>query len=342
MQCTNHLKQIVLACHNYHDVQQYLPPLRSGRGLSGNVGPWGDNSYLLNICPYTEQSSRWEQYVAAGYPDAWGSYDFLRGKIPTYLCPSDGLSGQIALGDNPATTDWPTRAICRANYLGSLGDTIDALQEDQSNTRGFFRGGRAFGNPMTWRLNNFAALTDGTSNTIAVAEGVTGETHATTKIRGGIIYSTTATTPTGCFGMLSSVDRKTYDTSLGTMRQYTRGNTGFADGRNGNLAFTTVMPPNSPSCIYSGDNATNPGIISEGFLSATSNHSGGINAALGDGSVRFISDTINSGDPSLNIASPPAGVNVVTADGQKNFSGKSPFGVWGALGSINGGESVTF
>ena len=342
MQCTNHQKQIGLGLHNYHDVQQSFPPLRSGRGKPhDSTGPWGDNSYLLNICPYTEQTQRWDAYVAANYPDAWGHYDWLRGTIPTYLCPSDGNAKAIALGDNPATTDWPTRAICRANYMACLGDTIDGIQEDQSNTRGFFRGARAYGNPLPIRFTTFASISDGTSNTIAISEAVTGETHATTKIRGGIIYSTSATTPAGCRATVSTTDSKTYNTGSGTMRNYTRGNTGFADGRNGNLAFATVLPPNSPSCIYLHDDANNPGIMHEGFLSVTSNHSGGVNVCYADGSVHFISDTINSGNQNVDINSPPTGVSVVTTDGQKMFSGQSPFGVWGALGSTNGGENVS-
>jgi len=63
------------------------------------------------------------------------------------------------------------------------------------------------------------------------------------------------------------------------------------------------------------------------MVAASSYHTGGVNVTIGDGSVQFISDTINSG--TLTDTTTPT-------------SGPSPFGVWGAMGSINGGENVTF
>ena len=62
--------------------------------------------------------------------------------------------------------------------------------------------------------------------------------------------------------------------------------------------------------------------------SANSYHSGGVNVGMGDGSVRFITDSINWATGTMDDT-----VACVT-------SGRSPFGVWGALGSINGGESA--
>ncbi len=86
--------------------------------------------------------------------------------------------------------------------------------------------------------------------------------------------------------------------------------------------FTTVLPPNSASCVNDGNvNADSPTAL----ISAASNHGAGVNAVMVDGSVRFINESINTGS---------LGLPEVTA-------GPSPYGVWGALGSKDGGEGAT-
>jgi len=91
----------------------------------------------------------------------------------------------------------------------------------------------------------------------------------------------------------------------------------FGNGRGPISAFSTVLPPNSPSWTPNHGNA--------GFLlmSATSGHPGGVNGLFFDGAVRFVSETIDTGD----LTQPSV------------LYGPSPYGVWGAMGSINGGEA---
>ena len=84
--------------------------------------------------------------------------------------------------------------------------------------------------------------------------------------------------------------------------------------------FNTVLPPNTAlEDCRTGNGGAGDG---QGIWSARSRHPGGVFGALCDGSVQFFSETIDSGDPTA-----PA----VT-------SGRSPYGVWGALGTRNGGE----
>lgn len=78
---------------------------------------------------------------------------------------------------------------------------------------------------------------------------------------------------------------------------------------------TTVLPPNSPPCyLGAGDNPSN----GWGIFSPNSFHTGGVHVLMGDGAVHFVSENINAGN-----GVPPN------------------FGVWGALGTIRGGETVS-
>lgn len=90
----------------------------------------------------------------------------------------------------------------------------------------------------------------------------------------------------------------------------------WADGAPMYCGFTTVLPPNAPSCL-----ATTSLF---GIFTPSSWHPGGVLGLMADGSVRFLSETIDTGTTTTT------GVEVTT--------GNSQFGVWGAMGSKDGGE----
>jgi len=94
--------------------------------------------------------------------------------------------------------------------------------------------------------------------------------------------------------------------------------------------FTTILPPNSVSCggfSSRNDSGGNDGTdwYFSAIVSPTSNHTGGVQCARLDGSVSFISDTIDN--------------NGGTAPAPSSTGGESPYGVWGAFGSRSGGEA---
>jgi len=79
--------------------------------------------------------------------------------------------------------------------------------------------------------------------------------------------------------------------------------------------FHTALPPNAPSCLSY--------VPTFAVLSASSDHAGGVHLALADGSVRFISETIDIGTGNVAV-----------------HEGPSPFGIWGAVGTRNGNEAT--
>ena len=127
------------------------------------------------------------------------------------------------------------------------------------------------------------------------------------------------TNPSACLEARNQNNRSILNDNNGTVHQSRRA-TLMGIGRIAYSGFCAVLPPNSPNCNPNND------ILGTGFglHSASSYHTGGVTIGLFDGSVRFISETI---DTKGSTATPV-------------LSGPSAFGTWGALGAINDGSAV--
>ena len=336
-QCTNNLKQLALAVHNFHDVNKKFPPSSHSRmfwelfkdpagastwpdtGTGGRFG-WDRMGYLTQILPYAEQQALYDQVIAYTKENRrpWSRNNFANGQpgayrsvVATFLCPSDPT---VKTGDDVAFT----------SYHANHGDIW--MNWDWWEWRGPFGNGQR-------NECSFATLKDGSSNTIMLAEVVIGKTPGSgAPVKGGIATGVTVTPgapPAPCLA------RRGPNGILTGTCQASMGAGGWGLGRRWGDAhsiyttFFTVLPPNAPTCAAaSGENWAIP--------TASSYHPGGANVAMCDGSVRFISETINAGDPSASI-------DALGTMGSRpqDYAGPSLWGVWGALGTTKGGESVT-
>jgi len=299
-QCTNNLKQLALAMHNYNDVFKVFPFLRGGTNTNlGKMSGW------IGLLPFVEQQPLYQTianpvtvggttYPPFGPDPNNTAYLPWLEQVQGLLCPSD-QGGYKKLTTDPG----------RNNYVFCVGDTIYNVNTLQ-NTRGVFGYNSR---------SSFRDITDGSSNTLVLSERCV--FTDLTKIRGAVaIAGSTNTDPTICLSKRGTNDR--YVTGVTTVGwSGVRWNNGYPVYN----AFTTVLPPNSPTCLNSQNEAD------WGIFPPTSAHPGGVNAALGDGSVRFVSETIYTGY--LN-----------TSDSNTERVGISPFGVWGALGTKDGGEVI--
>lgn len=165
---------------------------------------------------------------------------------------------------------------------------------------------------------------DGLSNTVGTSELLVADTVESRSVKGGISDAITAaqwTTPEACLGVRDPQNSKQL---AGAVVAEARRGAFWGDGRASFTGFITSIPPNSPNC----------GGGNDGYFSAQSNHTGGVNVGIMDGSVRFVSETIDVGDRTFRLIT-AKGNDYRHSDGMP-----SQHGVWGAMGTRNGGESV--
>jgi len=288
MQCSNNLKQLGLAQHNYHDSYKKFPHLRGGPDKTRG----GDFCGLVYMMPFFEQGTTFDKVDRTGSTIAhpWdGNYLPWNTQIATLLCPSAPVPDR-------------RNNVGLSSYKFCVGTTINNNYNGKTNGLYQFNANGYKG---------FRDIIDGTSNTIAMAERDLGggrdrELRGHTAIGIGGVDSN----PTTCAAR-----------GLGANGEYV-GGTNVSSWDAGSLwpfghphwgAVTTVLPPNGPSCNQGGDNPSDQW----GIYTPSSRHPGGAMVNLADGSVRFVSETIDTG-------------NLTPAN----------LGTWGALGTIQGGETI--
>jgi prepilin-type N-terminal cleavage/methylation domain-containing protein/prepilin-type processing-associated H-X9-DG protein len=236
MKCSNNLKQIGLACHNYNDTFGNLP---AGWVTSNTVQPNPGWSWATIILPFVEQDNLYKQLNPNVDPNAPGgapgatATNGLQTRISTYRCPSDGTAN----GNDINTL---MNSYGKSNYVINR----ELVGPDAANKPA----------PMA-----VATIPDGSSNTILVGERDSVKNVAGTWVRANQTSASFEGRP----------------------------------GRKLNLPYPGSPPP-----------PTGTGACER--LGFTSMHPGGCNFVLGDGSVRFIRDTIDADQTNDACAFPAA------------------------------------
>ncbi|SIO23704.1 prepilin-type N-terminal cleavage/methylation domain-containing protein/prepilin-type processing-associated H-X9-DG domain-containing protein [Singulisphaera sp. GP187] len=293
-QCVNNLKQLGIALHNYHDTMGRFPfgaivaPSNNYWVLRGAGGEHYRYSVLAMLSPFLEQTQVYhalnfdfpvfDEVGAATLPNT----TVFALKVALFLCPSD--TGQTV-----------QPGFAPGNYMGCAGD-------GQNN------GGSAlWGNPNgTFFYNSSVSLahvSDGSSQTALISESVLGPGSFDIPKPG-------SPTPINVQTEIPFTPITNYlPLSLSECQVPTRysgwRNRGWIQGDMRNMLYTHFLTPNSKTydCLRGSD---------YGWKTARSRHSGGVNVLFGDGSVRFIKDSINQ--PTWAALATRAGGEVISSD----------------------------
>ncbi|MFG0290543.1 MAG: DUF1559 domain-containing protein [Rhodopirellula sp. JB044] len=347
-----------------HGTGSYLPRWSFGGNYYENKSQL---SMLVGLLPFLEQQAIWEQVVnplANNDPSLGGpaiyqamgptpqviTYDPWVTNIPTLRCPSDPGFGLPSMG--------------RTNYAACLGDSaycqiVGAMSHVLTSNQGYAERSRSTdrGVFVPRYQTKFRDILDGLANTVMMGEIATDlgdrDTRTDAKFDGSGIFPASSTTLSGNPSIcLTGTDPErpqfwaTGTTNLGGT------NSGFGRGYKWASYYplysviTTILPPNSPVCastlraIHGGTAsgstlqgwctiAAADGDQANGIYGPSSRHQGGVHVLMGDGAVKFITDSIEAGSNTAQMVSWEG----VAGPPSSTPGSQSPYGLWGALGT---------
>jgi prepilin-type N-terminal cleavage/methylation domain-containing protein/prepilin-type processing-associated H-X9-DG protein len=299
IQCANNLKQLGLAMHGYESVHGVLPP-QQVLSFTGSVVSWKSTwGVTSRIAPFLELGPAYNAINYTNRTSDPSNGTVVSLSVSVLICPSEVNSQPITItsASGVATVNGVSNfGWCEGDWYVFGGP---AGIPNRS----------AFGPNQSRRL---ASFTDGLSQTILGAEVKTyvpAYHDCPSSVPAGLAVPTVLPDPTAVIATVAGAPSRCRAPASGHTR-WTNGNT-FYDG------MTTALAPNARS--PAGTPARDSDLVSEdeddggptySSVTARSFHPGGVNALLGDGSARFIKDSI-------------------------------AWQTWRSLGSIAGGEVVS-
>jgi prepilin-type N-terminal cleavage/methylation domain-containing protein/prepilin-type processing-associated H-X9-DG protein len=286
-QCVNNLKQMGLALHNYHDVNLTFPMDRYNGPAFGEY-TYGLDCYSIQcrVLPFLEQTPLFATFNFNINQTDPANSTGVATVLQSYICPSD-------MGGNPpvgwARTSYHVNEGPQLCWLWGPSDLYGANTNMPTPNGAFFTN---FAYPMS-------AFTDGLSNTTLMSERLIGDFNgALVTIRSDLFAPGTA--PASISDAMAQC--RAIDPTNLSFQGLNNSGAPWAWVNNCETTYQHITTPNTMSCMFPANWRIMHG--------ASSQHPGGVNVLLGDGSVKFVKDSVN-------------------------------IGTWQALGSRNGGEIIS-
>ena len=319
MQCSNNLKQLGLAVHNFESARRQLPTsLRPPSNLASS-GEQSRVSVLTDLLPYLEQTAVFDRYNKAINWNQGVNIPLSQTRIPAFICPTNpdggvldtappGSTAAYIPGIASATDYSPIFGIAPGVFTQLLGipapdsfrdpaEIFAGVNPPYTYVRGFFPKNATINSGtglQTSKGATFSNVSDGLSNTIAIAES-SGRPFVYVKRRklggGNALTDTDASSSTTDRLNSGGWARPASDIILFGSTNDPRGVLG------GTIAFNTTNGHNLRGITYTAQGVAQTihglPIATHGTGAPYSFHTGGANFTRGDGSVQFLSDSID-------------------------------------------------
>jgi len=290
-QCTNNLRQLGLAAHNYVSQQGVLPGQSITVGsTTANTESWGwGYSWMLAVLPQMEQQPLFNAFnFSRGFFETGNVNNTCNStvcytQLAALLCPSDGAKRPANYGTH--------------NYISNFGGPGTILRW----TGSMVPADASLGHRNTGSIG-IEAIRDGTSNTTLFSErlvGITGGPQVRLDSPDWKRAFFDIPGPTNYDGNDSAAAMTFYQQCKALPGTTLSGNTqnfGYSWPQGYyvhiNNAFNHWGPPNSTACHNKSVESTQVWEGTMGIAPPNSNHPGGVNVTFADGSVRFIKDTV--------------------------------------------------
>jgi prepilin-type processing-associated H-X9-DG protein len=262
------------------------------------MGSWNGFSSIACMLPFMEQQSIYSAInfnivsTTASFPEP--NATARRTAINTLLCPSDG-NAQGAGGTDGGRLN---------SYMASTGSTaLDGYGNNPNNP--YYGSNGLFSDGFVYGLRD---CTDGSSNTVAFGEKLAGTPGNSTGqgqlYRGNGVNNAGNSVNVTDASLFAAQVQSDLNTCTNAFMALTAGSGNLVNnegqwwitGATAFSMFNTIVPPNSTQYKWGSCRSACGGCSPDGssYVNASSNHSGGCNVLMGDGSVRFVKSTINN------------------------------------------------